>query len=158
MSSMVQTLPSPLPGTESWLCSPILPDCNSNNLQESLWREGVTELRVNCYSVADTDKSFQPHHTWLNYVGRHVSQFNHVLENNQLKKKREKKTQILLLRKLHLHIISVELLWWHLQRTPVGQKEINLLLQRRSLLMPEGKLVQMYSKSITKQVIVKLSD
>lgn len=141
---MLQTLPSLPLDTESLLCSLILPHRNSINLWKSLWRESVAELGVNCYSVTDTDKSFQPHQTWLNYFGRHVSQFNHVLRGEII-------TVFYILQKTpkHYYFISytfnsARLLWWHWQRTPVGQKEINPQLQR-SLWMPEDKLVLMES-------------
>lgn len=137
---MLPTLPSELSTQNP--CSLILSHCNSNNLLESLWRGHVAELGVNCYYVADTDKSLQPHRTWLNYFGRHGSQFNHVFAVKiTLFFTFGKKT--LLLHKLHLHLIFGVLLWWHPQRTPVRQKEINLQLQRRSLWMPEGKHVLM---------------
>lgn len=142
LSSMLQAFPSLPLDTKSLLCSLILPHRNSNNLRKSLWRERVAELGVNCYSVTDTDKSFQPQQTWLNYFGRHVSQFNHVLQG-EITTVFTFCKKTLLLHKLHFHLISSELLWWHPQRTLVGQKEISLLLHRRSLWMPEGKRVLM---------------
>lgn len=142
---MLQTSPSPHLDTEPSLCSLILSHCNSNNLQESLWRERVAELGVNCSSVTDTDKSFQPHLRWLNYFGKDTWASLTRCCKGKLPRFYilKKKKKALLLHELHLHLISVGLLWRRPQRTPVGQKEINLQLQRRSLWMPEGKLVLM---------------
>lgn len=158
LSHMLQTLPSPPLDTESSL---ILPHRNSDNLWESLWRERAAERGVTCYSVTDTDKilSTPPESTKL-FWKTCVSQLNHVLREKittvfTFCKKREKKNPIWL-HELHFHLISVGLLWWRPQRTPVGQKEINLLLQRRSRWMPEGKLVLM--QTISKQVRVQRTD
>lgn len=121
---------------EDSLCSLILSHRNFNNLCKSLWRE-----RVVCYSAADTDKSFQPHLRWLNYFGRHVSQFNHVLQGKittvfTFYKKKKK----IVHHELHLHLLSSGLLWWHPQRTPVGRKEKKKPAASKKINMT-GKLV-----------------